>query len=124
MQRLTPGSRRERATSEATPVRIGSAALMLALMPALVLGVATIARAELPSATAADIRQALASGRPTVIDLGARSCIPCKRLAPILESLADTYRGKARGIADVSAWARRLGGALIAIAGGYLLWNV
>jgi cytochrome c biogenesis protein CcdA len=31
---------------------------------------------------------------------------------------------KARGIADVSAWARRLGGALVAIVGGYLLWNV
>ena len=95
MQRLTPRSRRDRATSEAAPARIGSAALILALMPALVVGVAATAHAELPSATAADIREALASGHPTVIDLGARSCIPCKKMAPILESLADTYRGKA-----------------------------
>lgn len=95
MQRFTPCRRRDRTTSDAAPARIGFAALMLALMPALVVGVATAARAELPSATAADIRQALASVRPTVIDLGARSCIPCEKLAPILESLADTYRGKA-----------------------------
>lgn len=35
------------------------------------------------------------SGKPLVIDLGARSCIPCKKMAPILESLSDEYRGKA-----------------------------
>lgn len=56
---------------------------------------ASIANAELPSATDATIRQALASGKPTVIDLGARSCIPCKKMAPILESLSGEYRGKA-----------------------------
>ena len=39
--------------------------------------------------------QALASGKPTVIDLGARTCIPCKKMAPILESLASEYRGRA-----------------------------
>ena len=53
------------------------------------------AHAELPSAPAAVINQALASGKPTVIDLGARSCIPCKKMAPILESLSSEYRGKA-----------------------------
>ena len=56
---------------------------------------ATSARAELPSATPAGIRQALTAGRPTVIDLGARTCIPCKRMAPILEALSAEYRGKA-----------------------------
>ncbi|HAD04145.1 MAG TPA: thioredoxin, partial [Desulfuromonas sp.] len=52
-------------------------------------------QAELPSANAVIIKQALASGQPTVIDLGARSCIPCKKMAPILEELSATYRGKA-----------------------------
>ncbi len=33
--------------------------------------------------------------QPTLIDLGARTCIPCKQMAPILEELAGTYRGKA-----------------------------
>lgn len=56
---------------------------------------ATCAHAELPSASAAAIQQALASGKPTLIDLGARSCIPCKKMAPILEELAATYRGQA-----------------------------
>jgi thioredoxin 1 len=61
----------------------------------ILLMIAAIAHAELPSATDATIRQALASGKPTVIDLGARSCIPCKKMAPILESLSNEYRGKA-----------------------------
>ncbi len=52
-------------------------------------------RAELPSATGTDVKKALASGRPLVIDLGARRCIPCKKMAPILESLSNEYRGRA-----------------------------
>ena len=56
--------------------------------------IATAANAELPSATPADVSQALASGKPTVIDLGARTCIPCKKMAPILESLSAEYRGR------------------------------
>lgn len=54
-----------------------------------------VAHAELPSASDTTISKALASGKPTVIDLGARTCIPCKKMAPILESLASEYRGKA-----------------------------
>lgn len=56
---------------------------------------ASLAHAELPSASALSINQALSSGRPTVIDLGARSCTSCKKMAPILESLSSEYRGKA-----------------------------
>uniref|UniRef100_A0A831UFN8 Thioredoxin n=1 Tax=Geobacter metallireducens TaxID=28232 RepID=A0A831UFN8_GEOME len=56
---------------------------------------ASVARAELPSASDAAVNQALAAGKPAVIDLGARACIPCKKMAPILESLAGEYRGKA-----------------------------
>jgi thioredoxin 1 len=56
---------------------------------------ATTASAELPSATSTVVDQALSSGKPTVIDLGARSCIPCRKMAPILESLSGEYRGKA-----------------------------
>lgn len=61
----------------------------------LTLFLATTAFAELPSASATAISQALASGKPTIIDLGARSCIPCKKMAPILEALAVEYQGKA-----------------------------
>jgi len=51
--------------------------------------------AELPSVSDAEATKALASGKPTIIDLGARTCIPCKKMAPILEELAGSYRGKA-----------------------------
>ena len=54
-----------------------------------------VAHAELPSAGDAVVRQALASGRPTVVDLGARTCIPCKKMAPILETMSKEYQGRA-----------------------------
>lgn len=60
-----------------------------------ILLLAGTAHAELPSAPSAAVTQALASGRPTVIDLGARTCIQCKKMAPILETLATEYRGRA-----------------------------
>lgn len=51
--------------------------------------------AELPSATSGAIQAALGSGRPSVVDFGARSCIPCKKMAPILEELNRELKGKA-----------------------------
>jgi thioredoxin 1 len=54
-----------------------------------------LAQAELPSATDTAVKQALTSGKPLVIDLGARHCIPCKKMAPILETLSKEYRGRA-----------------------------
>ncbi len=62
---------------------------------AVTLMLAVSAFAELPSANDATVRQALSFGKPAVIDLGARTCIPCKKMAPILESLSGEYRGKA-----------------------------
>jgi thioredoxin 1 len=62
---------------------------------ALTLTLAGAAHAELPSATDALVNRALQSGKPAVVDLGARTCIPCKKMAPILESLAMEYRSKA-----------------------------
>jgi len=53
------------------------------------------AHAELPSATNTVVNQTLVSGKPSVIDLGARTCIPCKKMAPILEGLSKEYNGKA-----------------------------
>jgi thioredoxin 1 len=62
---------------------------------AITLMLAGAAWAELPSASDAVVRQALASGKPAVIDLGARQCIPCRKMAPILETLSNEYRGRA-----------------------------
>jgi thioredoxin 1 len=62
---------------------------------AIILMIAGAAYAELPSATDTIVKQSLSSGKPTIIDLGARTCIPCKKMAPILESLSGEYRGRA-----------------------------
>lgn len=68
---------------------------MRSFIIAAILLTAAITQAELPSASDAVVRKALSSGKPTVIDLGARTCIPCKKMAPILESLSGEYRSKA-----------------------------
>ena len=34
------------------------------------------------------------SGRPRLLDLGAGKCIPCKKMAPILEELKQEYAGR------------------------------
>ena len=40
------------------------------------------------------IDTALKNGKPTVLDLGAGKCIPCKMMAPILEELKKEYAGR------------------------------
>ncbi len=66
--------------------------------------VTTIAYAELPSSNDAAIRAALTSGKPTVADFGARTCIPCKKMAPILEELNRELKGKAN-VTFTDVWA-------------------
>ena len=39
----------------------------------------------------------------TMIDLGAKSCIPCKMMAPILEKLETEYSGKA-DVVFIDVW--------------------
>jgi len=45
-------------------------------------------------------------GMVTMVDLGAKSCIPCKMMAPILEKLAKVYDGKA-AIVFIDVWKHR-----------------
>ncbi len=42
-------------------------------------------------------------GRVTMIDLGAKKCIPCKMMAPILEKLEKAYKGTA-DIIFIDVW--------------------
>ncbi len=34
-------------------------------------------------------------GKVTMVDLGAKKCIPCKMMAPIIEALQEEYKGRA-----------------------------
>jgi len=57
-------------------------------------------------ATAADvlgIPEAPVPGKVTMVDLGAKSCIPCKMMAPILKELEEEYRERA-AIVFIDVW--------------------
>lgn len=45
-------------------------------------------------------------GMVTMIDLGAKKCIPCKMMAPILEKMEKNYKGKA-AIIFIDVWKNR-----------------
>jgi thioredoxin 1 len=42
-------------------------------------------------------------GMVTMIDLGAKACVPCKMMAPIMEKLEKDYRGRA-AILFIDVW--------------------
>ena len=67
----------------------------ITLLTAFCLSSVSAMAAELPSSNDAAIRVALSSGKPTVADFGARTCIPCKKMAPILEELNREMKGRA-----------------------------
>jgi len=45
-------------------------------------------------------------GIVTMIDLGAKTCIPCKMMVPILEKMEKNYKGKA-AIIFIDVWKNR-----------------
>ena len=45
--------------------------------------------------TSVDLRTIRAYGLPAVIDFGSDSCVPCRQMAPVLETLNAEWRGKA-----------------------------
>lgn len=54
----------------------------------------------------ADIPQLPVPGMVTMIDLGAKKCIPCKMMAPIMEKMEKKYAGKA-AIIFIDVWENR-----------------
>ncbi len=53
-----------------------------------------------------DFNKVPAKDMVTMIDMGAKKCIPCKMMAPILEKMEKDYRGKA-AIIFIDVWENR-----------------
>ena len=47
------------------------------------------------SNTEEEFKNALASGKPVLVDFGANSCVPCRQLRPVLKDVRNEYSGKA-----------------------------
>lgn len=55
------------------------------------------------AADAQGIPEAPVPDKVTMVDLGAKSCIPCKMMAPILKELEEEYRNRA-AIVFIDVW--------------------
>lgn len=59
-----------------------------------------------PGAFAEDFFNLPVKGMVTMLDLGAKKCIPCKMMAPIMEKMEKAYKGKA-SIVFIDVWENR-----------------
>ena len=76
-------------------------------------GLASLAGPLLDMADAQDFKALPVKGMVTMIDLGAKKCVPCKMMAPILAKMEKQFEGKA-AIVFIDVWihneqARRFG---------------
>ena len=60
----------------------------------------------LASDSAYNLKNFPVKGMVTMIDLGAKKCIPCKMMAPIMEKMEKVYRNKA-AIVFIDVWENR-----------------
>jgi thioredoxin 1 len=59
-----------------------------------------------PSKQAAKPGELNRSGRPRLLDLGATKCIPCTKMAPILDELKEEYAGQ-MDVEFIDVWKNR-----------------
>jgi thioredoxin 1 len=56
--------------------------------------------------TGEDLKKALQSGKPVLVDFGANKCIPCRQIRPILREIGKEYAGKAH-VLIIDVWELR-----------------
>jgi thioredoxin 1 len=74
---------------------LGLAILFGATLPALNGNAGDERKSDQVSNDSLKASPAKSAALPKLIDLGSKSCIPCRKMAPILDSLREEYRGKA-----------------------------
>jgi len=61
---------------------------------------------EPPTNTGKDLKKALKSSKPVLVDFGANKCIPCRQIRPILREIGKEYAGKAH-VLIIDVWELR-----------------
>ncbi len=61
---------------------------------------------EPPANTGEDLKKALQSNKPVLVDFGANKCIPCRQIRPILREIGKEYAGKAH-VLIIDVWELR-----------------
>ncbi|HML53632.1 MAG TPA: thioredoxin family protein [Solidesulfovibrio magneticus] len=67
---------------------------------------ATLALGTAVPALAGDVPAVPAPGMVTMVDLGAKACVPCKMMQPVLEATTAKYAGRA-AIIFIDVWENR-----------------
>lgn len=83
--------------------RIWQVASAVALTALLLMPVACSLGDDSAWVGATPLAEALVNGNPTVAEFGAATCIPCKRMKPIMEELAAEY-GDRLNMSFVDVW--------------------
>lgn len=69
--------------------------MSLPRLSALVLAASAVLSAQVPALDPAGLTQILKSGKWTVIEFGGPSCVPCKKMQPILAELQQQFGDRA-----------------------------
>ena len=80
--------------------RIASLVVMIGILSLILSGCSSD---EAPTSYSEAPTDVPVKGMPTMVDLGANECIPCKMMAPVMEKVEKKYRGKA-AIVFIDVW--------------------